>query len=558
VYGGSYDTLNPSFEYGGSQGKLSYYFDGSYLHNALGVENPTDSSNAIHDHTDQYRTFGYLSYLIDDTSRVSGIFGVSYSDFQLPNTPGVGIGSAPSGNPLDNDPTAVVPGPFDSTQLNDRQNEQNYYAVVAYQRSVGDLNMQISGYGRESSVHFMPDVPGELFFDGAAGDVNRHLYSGGLQADLSYALNDAHTIRGGVSYLGELASADSSTAVFNTDPLTMDAVGAPRTINQDSTTHGSFYSVYLQDEWKPASKLTINYGARFDLFASFISENQISPRVNAIYEATDSTTLHAGYARYFTPPPLELLSQSGVAAFDNTTSQSDVPGDRNDVVHSERAHYFDVGITHKVLPGLQVGVDAYYKKAKEQLDDGLFGPSLIISPFNYKYGTIEGVEFSATYAKENFSAFANLALSKAVGKEIDSAQSVVGNDTATYSQANAIYLDHDQTWSGSFGASYLWKQSRGSTLFYTDALYGSGLRKDAMDSAGNTIPNGGTVPAYYSINVGVEHRFKIGSKEHLKARLDIVNVTDRKYELRDGSGVGVNAAQFGERRGFFGSLTYVF
>jgi hypothetical protein len=44
----------------------------------------------------------------------------------------------------------------------------------------------------------------------------------------------------------------------------------------------------------------------------------------------------------------------------------------------------------------------------------------------------------------------------------------------------------------------------------------------------------------------------------LKARLDIVNLTDNSYELRSGTGVGVNAAQYGARIGFFGSLSYSF
>ena len=35
----------------------------------------------------------------------------------------------------------------------------------------------------------------------------------------------------------------------------------------------------------------------------------------------------------------------------------------------------------------------------------------------------------------------------------------------------------------------------------------------------------------------------------LKARFDIVNLTDNSYELRDGSGVGVNAASYGARIG---------
>ena len=41
--------LRPSFEYGGTQGKLSYFVDGSYDHNGIGIENPTRSAMPIHD-----------------------------------------------------------------------------------------------------------------------------------------------------------------------------------------------------------------------------------------------------------------------------------------------------------------------------------------------------------------------------------------------------------------------------------------------------------------------------------------------------------------------------
>jgi hypothetical protein len=91
-----------------------------------------------------------------------------------------------------------------------------------------------------------------------------------------------------------------------------------------------------------------------------------------------------------------------------------------------------------------------------------------------------------------------------------------------------------------------------------DALYGSGLRTSATAPDGSNIPNGGTVPAYYSVSIGLEEGFKIRGKEHLKARLDIVNITDNIYQLRNGSGVGVNAAQYGIRLGFFGGITYAF
>jgi hypothetical protein len=168
------------------------------------------------------------------------------------------------------------------------------------------------------------------------------------------------------------------------------------------------------------------------------------------------------------------------------------------------------------------------------------------------------VEFTGSYAKGGFTTYANLALSVAKGKDWDSAQFLFDPNDAAYVQNNWIHLDHDQLVSGSFGVAYtLNESSKSSTRAYVDALYGSGLRTDSM-VGGMTIPNGGTVPAYYSVNVGAEQSFKVGQRQFLKARLDVVNVTDKIYELRNGSGVGVNAAQFGERLGFFGSVSYVF
>jgi outer membrane receptor protein involved in Fe transport len=58
--------------------------------------------------------------------------------------------------------------------------------------------------------------------------------------------------------------------------------------------------------------------------------------------------------------------------------------------------------------------------------------------------------------------------------------------------------------------------------------------------------------------MGVEQSWKLTKRQLLKARLDVVNITDNVYPLRTGTGVGVNAAQYGERRGLFGSLSYAF
>ena len=560
-YGGSHNTMRPSFEYGGSSGKWSYFTDASYEHNSLGIENPTASHDAIHDDTDQFKTFSYLSYLIDDTSRVSFMGSASYANYEVPNTPGLPVGTAPGGA---NWNSTQGPANFNSSDLNENQKEQNYYGVASYQKSAGDFNGQLSVFGRGSGVHFRPDQIGDLYFNGVASDEARTLYSEGAQADGSYDLGEKHTFRGGGSLVDETVLADSTTTVFPVD-ANGNPTGAAFPITENDTLHGLYAGLYLQDEWKMFSKFTVNYGTRFDAFnSSFDNETQLSPRVNMIYKPTDSTTLHAGYSRYFTPPPVENVNGTTVARYNGTSNESAVQQDSP--VKAERSNYFDLGATQQLTPDLQVGVDGYYKYAQNQLDDGLFGQTLILSAFNYARGRVYGVEFTGNYTHGGFSTYANLALSQAQGDGAASAQFLWPDaGTVQYVNHHWIYLDHDQLVSGSFGAAYVWKEGdKSSTRVYVDSIYGSGLRADGGGTIGGSlnptdpIPNGATVPSYYTVNVGAEQTYKVYKKQVLKARLDVVNLTDNSYELRNGTGVGVNAAQYGERLGFYGSLSYAF
>jgi len=549
LYGGSYDTVRTSFERAGADGKMSYFVDGSYDHNGIGIENPTASATPLHDVSDQGKAFTYLSYILDSTSRLSVMGSASDSTFQIPNTAGLPAGTSPNGNPW-------LAGSFDSAILHERQDEQNYYGVVAYQKAAGDLNFQMAGYGRYSGAHFIPDTTGDLYFNGVASDVDRTISSVGLQGDGSDQVGDHHVVRAGFMLLAETLRSASTTTVF---PVDSDGnpTGPAYPIAENDRLHASFLGAYLQDEWKVAPTLTLNYGARFDAYSSsFDNEGQISPRVNFIYQMTPATTIHAGYARYFTPPPLEFVSATTVALFNGTSNASPVAQD--DPVKAERSNYLDVGITQKLPHGIQIGLDSYYKSARNQLDDGLFGQSLILSAFNYREGRVYGVEFSGSYTSGDFTSYLNVARSNAQGQDWTSAQFLFDPADLAYVRNHWIFLDHDQQFSASAGAAYTWKHSRASTQLAIDAIYGSGLRNDATDSLGNTIPNGGSVPSYYSINIGVEESFRLSLRKTLKVRLDVVNITDQVYELRDGSGVGVNAAQYGMRRGIFGTLGLAF
>ena len=542
---GGHDTFQPSFELLGSQGALSYYVTGNFLTNTLGIENPIPTKNAIHDRTQQTRGFGYLSYVLDEKTRLGMMVGTYQGKFQIPNNP-------------DQTPAFSLTGVSDvnsglnarpSSDLDQRQREVNHYVVLSLQQSRGLLDYQASLYYQYSSLHYLPDTQGgDLIYNGVASDVFKSNSATGVQTDASYKLAEAHTARFGFAYTHQLTRSNNNVSVFPVDDAGNQTSSDPMVIVDNSDKRGNLSSLYVQDEWRLDPRLTVNYGVRFDHVAAFTNEHQFSPRLNALWKVTDATAIHAGYARYFTPPPQELVAQKSIDLYAGTTNAPEIGV--SDTVKAERTHYFDVGVSHNISPQLTLGVDAYYKRITNLLDEGQFGQALILTPFNYAEGYAEGVEFSTTYSGPQWSGYLNLAIGKAKGKNIVSGQSLFGAAELAYIADHFIYLDHDQRYSLSGGLTYRFGASRVSG----DAIYGSGLR-NTPDGA---PPNSGKLPSYVTMNLALVHDWKDTPVGDLEGRLGVTNLFDKTYLLRDGSGVGVGAPQYGERRTWFAAATHAF
>jgi outer membrane receptor for ferrienterochelin and colicins len=546
IYGGSHGTVEPSFNYGGSAGRFNYFVSADFLRNDLGIESPDGRSTPNHDHTTQHHEFAYLEYILDESNRLSAVLSSSTGKFQIPNrgnqVPGI---TNADGTPLTVNGQTTYP----SDALNENQRELNHFAILSWQHSQGALDVQTSLTARYSSLSFVPDPLGDILFNGIAQNAYKQNVAYALQSDAAYKLDESHTLRGGVFLQSDHSKSLTTSAVIALDDAGNQVSDVPVTIIDNGAKTEWIESLYLQDEWKLIPTVTVNYGLRFDKFTAFASGHQVSPRANIVWQALADTTLHAGYSRYLSPPPFELVGTETVSKFVNTTAGAQVL--QADTPQAEQANYYDIGVQQKITEQLTVGLDSYYKQSHNLIDEGQFGAPIILTPFNYTYGKQYGVELTSSFTAEDFTAYLNLAWQSARGKSIESSQFNFSPDDLAYISEHYIHLDHEQRVTASGGASYL----LGHTRFSADFLVGSGLRATATLPDGSSIPNGSHLPYYAQVNLGASHVFHLDDAGTLTARFDVINVLDKRYEIRDGTGVGVGAPQFGPRRGLFFGLS---
>ena len=557
MYGGSFGTIQPAFEYGGSAGNFSYYATADYKQSNLGIESPDGSAVPLHDHTTQLHGFAYLEKILDPSNRLSLILGISDGEYQIPNQSGLQPGPIPGITGLGPQGQLVVNGQYQflSNDLNETQHELAEYAIVSWQHSQGALDWQTSLAARYTSLNFVPDVTGDLLYNGIAQNAFKSDTAFSWQTDAAYKLSAAHTLRAGFFLQHDYATSATTNHVLPIDAAGLQTSDVPLIVSSNGTQTQELESVYLQDEWLVVAPLTINYGLRFDNYRAFSAGSQLSPRINFVWQAASDTTVHGGYSRYFTPPPFELIGGQFLTEFIGTTALPPGGITQDTAPFAQRSNYYDLGVQQRLLDNtLTLGVDTFYEQAQHLIDEGQFGAPIILTPFNYRYGQIGGVEFTGNYSINNFSVYANLSFQAAHGKQVESAQFNFSPADYAYIMDNYIHLDHEGRATSSGGVSYLWSGTR----FSADFIFSTGLREDLILPDGSDIPNGAHTPSYTQVNLGLSHDFQIGGKGPLSARLDVLNVFDKAYLIRSGTGIGVFAPQWGPRRGFFAGLAWQF
>jgi len=533
LYGGSWGTVSPSLEYGNTVGQTQYFLTGRYLLTNQGLENATPMENPIHDRSTQEKFFGYGSTLFGDSARLTTMAGGFIGHFQIPDVAGeqpLGDFGSPS---------------LSSTRLNENETDRFFFGVIALQTHDETLDTQVSVFTRYATVDFVPDVYGDLAFNDVASNVVRKSLLNGLEFDASDRVSDAHTLRAGMTASVEKTQVQDLSTLLPLDP-DGNPLPTPVTLNDYTAKVGWTAGAYVQDEWRIRPDLTLNTGLRFDQMNQFVSANQLSPRIAIMYKPLADTTVHAGVSRYFTPPMQAQATQNNLALFQNTVQQAAIPLD--DPVRPERATYVDLGVDQHLLPGLNTGLDVYYKRSTDTLDDGQFGQAVVLNEFNYANGFSRGAEFKINYTRDGFRAYANVSYEITMVKKVVSNQHLIDDpQELSYLASTYTYASDAQTVTASAGAAYRWH----GLLASIDGIYGSGLR------AG--FANEDHSPGYTQWNAAIGQSFDPWHNQKLLTlRLSAINLFDRSYVLRAATGIGEFAPQYGPRRGLFAELNQQF
>lgn len=552
MFGGSNQTLNPSFEYGGTIGeKFRYYALNSYTSTNRGIEPPTLGHSVFHDQNERNQTYLRGDYQHDNRNNFTWLFLNSVAKYQIPTNPGLEPNTAALALIQAQNPAFT---PVASQAVNEFQKENNQYGHMVWRHDLTATQFfSLAGYFRHTRAAFNTDPLNVLSYNEAfqASDQDRSAYSGGVRLDYANTLNSQHVVRSGFQIDRTQAINKTRLFVFDTDPVTSDPTGPVISRDADNRLIGYREEFWLQDAWTLNERWTFNLGMRADIVQYQYNEAQLSPRLGATYRANQSNVFHAFYGRMFTPPNLEAISFAKLNTVGTTAEPDNLT---NNKTRAERSHYFEVGSYHALRRNLWLELTAYYKLNHFQSDAGQFGTTPLLNYFSFENGWQRGIDGAVkTQFTENLSGRANVAWGQCKGYGLHSGHFLI--DQGQINDINSkggVFCDHSQFMTSSAILSYRLLER---TTITGQLLYGSGLRT-AVDG-GKT--NSTHEDSYTVYNLSITHVFPLPNKQKFLVGFDVINLLDEKYFYNRGEGsIGLGIAHAGMPRSFFLRGQWVF
>ena len=585
AFGGSNESVMPSFEYGGTVGdRFRFYVMNNYLKTNRGIDPPTLGQSIFHGDGERNQTFLRGDYQLNNRNNVTWLLLNSVADYQIPTQPGLSPHEEIEELIRDHTDPQFVPKP--SEAIDENQQEHNQYSHLVWRHDVNaNQFFSVAGYFRHSRATFTTDPydvlaytqdEGEPF---SAGDQDRWGIAGGMRLDYTHVMNSRHTIKAGFQI--DRTSVTNKTRLFafareeededgpheededgpheededgpheededgphEDDHDHGEPAGGVLNRNADRRIVGYREEFWIQDQFKPNEHWTLNLGLRLDHVHGYISATQVSPRVGVTYAPNDQHAFHAFYGRLFTPPNLEgipfqvLNTQGTTAAAEDQT---------NVKTNAERSHYVELGSKHAIGDGVVLQLTGYYKVSTNMHDAHQFGATPMLNWFAHERGWQRGIEGSLkARVTDAITARANVAWGQSKGYGLQSGHFLLHehelNDIRT---SEGVFTDHSQTMTSS--AVLTWRPWQRTTIT-GQMLYGSGLRS-ASDGART---NSGHADSHTTYNVSMTRVFPVSTKQKLLVGFDVVNLFDQREFLNVGEqSVGLGVSHANTPRSFF-------
>ncbi len=462
---GSYNSTDDQLSFGSHTDRFAYYTSLNGNRTDLGLETPT--SKVLHDRANGFGAFTSLIFNSTPSDQLRFVGSARQDHYQVPN---------------DTDLQAAL--------ISDREREQD-------------------AFGNFSWIHTWS--PNLVLTATPFYHFNRAAFEGGPNDVPSTIVNRASNYAGGqLSVSAVYGKNNASAGIYgfgqhdNTRFGLIANDGSGNDIAARDSVSGQLEALFLQDQFKLTSWLTLNGGVRLTHFAGAISENAADPRLGmAIRLPHLNWVLRVSYSRYYQAPPLSTIS-GPLLEFATAENLGFLP------LKGERDEQHEFGLT---IPIRSWTADvAYFRTgARNFFDHDVIGDSNIFFPLTIDHVRIRGLETTVRSPRVFKRVDFHLAYSH---QSAEGTGGVTGGLTDFSPPPDSFfYLDHDQRDTLSTGLTTTMKWRSWLSANFT---YGSGFLN------GNGPDH---LSSYRTIDLSLGKSFG----ESWSAKVSAMNLTNKRY-----------------------------
>jgi outer membrane receptor protein involved in Fe transport len=491
---GNFNQTNDQLSFGDHTKRFAYYASINANRSDHGLETPVQQ--VLHDRSNGVGGFASLIFNANAKDQFRLVTALRKDFYQVPN-----------------DRDAQEAG------ARDVERERDAFVNFSWIRTLNSkLLLTVSPFYHYTRAAF---IGGPNDTPVVARDERNSQYGGG-QIVLS-ALTRQHNAK-----IGFYSFWQRDSAFFSLQGL--DAIGNAVDLRQRENPRGNLAVLFVEDQYKPISWVTLSGGLRLTRFHGALTENVTNPRVGvAVRVPRLKIILHGFYGRFYQAPPLSSVSgpllQSALAqgfAF--------IP------LRGERDEEYQFGTT---LPLKGWAIDAVYfhTTAKNFFDHDALGNSNIFFPLTIERARIRAFELTARsphlFRRGQFYLAYSRQRAQGQGR-------VTGGLTDFSPPADLFFLDHDQRHTLSTGFTV---NLPSRSYISGNVHYGSGF----LDGDG---PN--HLPGHVTFNASIGRGFG----EYWSVSLQAVNLTNRRFLLDSANRFG--GTHFVEPRQIYVEVRYRF